>query len=197
MKPLSRFYPAITICGIVALACLAVATFNKPATASSPANLYAELIAIQPQEAKVRYRSLSPDHRREYWRYRLNAVPLDQLNDDQAAFLGRIMKRLDGFKFDGTDSADDAKALRDEALNLFGFKLARAIFADLQDVKLIKVSYRLAEDCSCNVYSDWCGDDLECRGGSIQGCTTTSIGCGLFLMYPCDGKCRAPYGDGD
>jgi hypothetical protein len=45
--------------------------------------------------------------------------------------------------------------------------------------------------CPCAAWSwpdDWCGIGYQCKGSS--NCSHTSIGCGTFLIYACDGTCR-------
>jgi hypothetical protein len=47
---------------------------------------------------------------------------------------------------------------------------------------------KLHPECSCSTSDPWCGY-LDCHYGGNGTCDTSSSGCGIMLLYGCDGTC--------
>jgi hypothetical protein len=44
-------------------------------------------------------------------------------------------------------------------------------------------------DCNCNMGDSWCCDECSCLMQPGYECTPSSLGCGWFLLKPCNGEC--------
>jgi len=136
--------------------------------------------------------ALTNDQKIAVWREHLRTFLSggEALEPDQRRFIESVLDRLDEFFADARDdeALDDLQARSKEIL---GSGLATQVFGNLGPVEpksaVIENLGRAAGiKCSCSTSSDWCGGNYDCYSGP---CDATSLGCGTFLLYSCNGLC--------
>jgi hypothetical protein len=161
--------------------------------------------ALSPQNSprsapttRAAYVALHPEAKREVWRERLANLPVAKMSPEQAVLVRDLMGALDHIDF-GRPSSDALVPFQGRMRALFSKKDARNLFSSLHRVDVAKSGDGFAtvapaesegESCSCNIWNDFCDDDLTCIGGDSI-CEEKGIGCGILWMQPCDGKCKA------
>jgi hypothetical protein len=164
-------------------------------------SLRSELSGLPLSLQKDKFESFTAADKADIWRDKLNHVLSQRwLNPEQRSHLKKALQILSPEVFVGGSDAEQyfrdefEPTWRVEGVALFGFAEFRHIATLIEDFnlndflekKIVPIGEPADDfDCGCSESSDWCGRS-NCNGSCHVG---TSVGCGTWWSYPCDGVC--------
>lgn len=139
---------------------------------------------------KTMYRALNSYEKNEIWQQRFgDYIANNNLTKPQLDFVTKIIGKLSPQLFEvgaATEKMINEKAIREDAIKLFGIDEAAFIFADISpSYSNVNTPPEGGTGCKCSRTSDWCATYMTCEKITC----TSQDGCGLLFLHTCNGMC--------
>jgi len=164
---------------------------------------------------RAAYNALTPDQRQSFWIEKMEKVLRIEWTEQESQHIQSLFELIKAnvFMFSEKRDENDFEKIEIELYRWTEYaqeelkwdrSLLYAICGTLQEMnedKKIDTYLQISpnvknrgESCECSETSDWCNDgimptniNVKCKKGV---CEYSSLGCGFFLLYDCNGKCE-------
>lgn len=168
---------------------------------------------------KLAVRMLNPQEKAVLWQRQLGFYLEADLNKDQKTYLTQVRNFITAQLFEDNSNLSSTyqslEQLEEKGRQLFELPLLSNIVTNIHTEQFCIESVKKGHlnvpasnvtssasskavvtpdldnppSCTCSGADDWCGSSTFCQWTSPATCKTSTLGCGLFGMFSCDGTC--------